>query len=136
MPLQAITVALPVRLGFDEHDPLLPLQIDTVASSPQAALATAKALAMTHCQLEHHSRPGAILADRATVGPAMQTVGGAYAYAFARGDRIISLHFASSCQGKASLEMAQSLAGIQAQWCHGLVVRLRPACLGRFVSSE
>ena len=121
MPLQAMTVSIPMRLGFHQEGPIIPMQVEAVATTPAAAIATAKVLITTHCQLEYHSRPGAVLQDRAHIGPAMYQVNGLYGYCFVRGDRIVSLQFAAKCQSKASIEMAQSLAGIQQQWCHGLV---------------
>ncbi|MDA3961109.1 MAG: hypothetical protein PF961_09990 [Planctomycetota bacterium] len=121
MPLHAHTVMVPYRLDDEISAPLFSLEIETAASSPDAALATAQVVAETSVAITH-GRAGRIHIDRARVAPQGNRIMGPYAYVFTAGDRIPMLTVAARIDANAGEDLNHALNGLAAPWTRGVIL--------------
>lgn len=126
MPLYSIPVALPYRTDLDAGAPIYNVQIETVASSREAALSTAKAL----CKLTSYIRFGEpardMLTERALVGEVQNQVVGPYCYIITKCQRIPHLSFPPRLDKDASATMIESFKGLQAKMVDGILMDCAP----------
>lgn len=126
MPSFAIPVVLPYRLRNDPKGVLVPVQVDTVASTTTAAVATAQALVHRHASLRHRSDPIEILPELVRIGTIGRMIDGPYAYVLMHGHHIRHLDFPARIDNRSGGVMGDAFAGLDPNQLLGVVMDCNP----------
>lgn len=121
MPLHRIPVTVPYTLVGDADASLFTVQVDTVATAPTGAIATAQVLVEALARMRHPGRGARVASDRIRVGPVGRQVDGLYAYILANGFHIPHLDFPNRIDQAASGPLSDSLSGIDTRNLFGVI---------------
>jgi anti-anti-sigma factor len=122
VPLHAIPVVMPYRVDHDADGILHTVQVHTVASSADAARATAQVITAALSRLRHPGRRREVLTARATVGAIGPAVPGPYAYLIGHGSHVHHVAWPPRLDHEAGTLFNDALAGIDAATLHGVVM--------------
>jgi hypothetical protein len=121
MPLHRIPVTVPYTLVGDPQASLFTVQVDTVATAPAGAVATAQVLVEALARMRHPGQGARVASDRVKVGAVGPQVTGFYAYVLSNGFHIPHLEFASRLENAAAQQVSDSLAGLDARNLYGVI---------------
>jgi anti-anti-sigma regulatory factor len=121
VPFFDIPVIVPYRLEADAAV-TYSLQVQAVASGPQAASAVAAVITASLARWRHGGQAIAVLGDRIRIGPASRQVDGPYAYVLGRGNHVAHLTFPSRLDNEAGERMGSMFAALDESGLHGLIM--------------
>lgn len=121
MPLHRIPVTVPYTLVGDPDASLFTVQVDTVATAPTGAIATAQVLVEAQARMRHPGRGARVVTERVRVGAVGPQVTGLYAYVLSNGFHIGHLDFPARLEQTAAQELSDSLAGLDQRNLFGVV---------------
>jgi anti-anti-sigma regulatory factor len=121
MPLFCIPVTVPYTLVGDPEASLFTVQVDTVATSPTGAIATAQVLVEALARMRHPGRGAHVASDRIRIGPVGVPVTGFYVYVLANGFHIPHLDFPDRIDQDAAKGLADSLGAIDTRNLFGVI---------------
>jgi anti-anti-sigma regulatory factor len=121
MPLHRIPVTVPYTLVGDATASLFTVQVDTVATAPTGAIATAQVLVEALARMRHPGRGAKVVTERVRVGAVGSQVSGLYAYVLANSFAIARLEFAARIDQEAAQQLADTFAGIDQRNLFGIL---------------
>jgi hypothetical protein len=126
MALQVYPVTIPYRLTDDSTAATYSLRLESLASQPRAALATARILLETHSLLRHRRRPRQVLLDRSRVQDANARINTPYAYVFTHGDQLPHIALPRDLDANGTTNLIDILNGFSADWVRCLLIDCAP----------
>lgn len=126
MPLFAIPVVMPYRLRDDREGVLFPVQVEAVASTTAAAVATAQTLVHRHGSLKHRGRAIETLPEHVRIGALGRMIEGPYAYVLRHGNHIHHLDFPARIDNRSGGVMGDAFAGLDPNQLLGVVMDCNP----------
>ncbi len=121
MPLHKIPVTVPYTLIGDATASLFTVQIDTVATSPTGAIATAQVLVEALARMRHPGQGSKVASDRVRVGAIGAQVSGLYAYVLTNSFHIAHLEFPARLEQAGAQQLADTFAGIDQRNLYGVL---------------
>jgi anti-anti-sigma factor len=121
MPLYRIPVTVPYQLTGDPQAALFTVQVDAVATAPNAALATACVLVEALARMRHPGQGARVVTERARIGAIGAQVAGLYAYVLSNGYHIPHLDFPARLDQNGAQTLGDALAGIDGRNLFGVV---------------
>jgi anti-anti-sigma regulatory factor len=121
VPLHDFPVIMPYRAANQPDDILRPLQIQTVASEPRAALAAAQVIANALAALQSPSG-ATIVNDSVKVGQSGRVIDGPYAYILTKSNRVLHYSFPARIDSEAGEAMGNFFAGLDVTNLFGVIM--------------
>ena len=122
MPLQSIPVVMPWQVGSAIDAPLHTTSVQSVATTPQAAIAVAKLLVSAQSQMRNAGKSATIHIERARTGLPGAVVNGPYFYVFNTGGTIAHFAFPPRLDQEVGERLEQTLAGLDPTRIQGLLL--------------
>lgn len=122
MPLQSIPVVIPWQLEGDDAAVTHATGVQTVATTPQAALAVGQVLVKALVQMRYPGRGARILTDRTRAGEPGGEVQGPYLYALTMGNHIAHIALAPRLDQDNGQRFEDAMAGFDPQTTLGVIM--------------
>ncbi len=121
MPLHKIPVTVPYTLVGDPTASLFTIQVDSVATSPTGAIATAQVLVEALARMRHPGQGAKVASERVRVGAIGAQVSGMYAYVLTNSFHIAHLDFPARLEQEGAQQLADAFTGIDQRNLYGVL---------------
>ena len=121
MPLHKIPVTVPYTLVGDPTASLFTIQVDTVATSPTGAIATAQVLVEALARMRHPGQGAKVASERVRVGAIGAQVTGLYCYVLSNSFHIAHLDFPARLEQDSAQHLADAFTGIDQRNLYGIL---------------